>query len=114
MASRIWIDVVLCDSYSPEGTFEEIREALREYENTNPEHKDFKIDKMFGGYDSPDEYQVVAKRLETDKEFDRRIMKMGKTKAREGREKQDRIAKERELYARLHKKYGDGVVLKEE
>jgi len=106
MAAKIWVDDVLDSYFDPEGTLDGLIAILEGTKSAHPDHKDFRIEKIYNGYDESDTFKIVAKRLETDKEFEKRMKKI--EKEREKKEKEDRETEEAEkkLYEKLKKKFG--------
>jgi hypothetical protein len=99
-------------SYSPvglwelEGTAEQIYEMLkgveRDYFKKGFLSVRFEID---FGYDDAN-LEVVATRMETDAEYERRIQKEADARKKKREAKRQKEESERKLYDRLHKKYG--------
>jgi hypothetical protein len=92
MAAKIWVEVVLDSYFDPEGTVDALIASLDGLKTQYPDHKDFRVDKEYGGYDESDSFQLKASRLETDKEFDKRMKELEKKR-------------EKELYEKLKKKF---------
>lgn len=106
MASKIWIKVVLDSYFDPEGTVDALIASLQSIKETHPDHKDFVIERKYNGYDEKDSYELMASRLETDKEFEKRIKALQKQKEKAAKEKADQEEAELKLYEKLSKKYG--------
>lgn len=105
MSSKIWMKEVLDSYFDPEGSFDSLVASLESIKSSHPDYKDFYIEKEYGGYDESDTFKLVASRLETDKEFEKRMAKLAKEKAAKKAEKEAVEKEERKLYEKLKEKY---------
>jgi hypothetical protein len=105
MSNKIWVKEVLDSYFDPEGTFESLIASLEGIKASYPDYKDFEIEKEYGGHDESDTFKLVAMRLETDKEFEKRMKKLEKDKAAKKAEKELAEKEERKLYEKLKEKY---------
>jgi hypothetical protein len=99
--------VTLCDEVCVEldGSFDEVIEELGSLKTQYEGCKNVR----FCWGTTPDGYfetYVYYSRLETDKEHNKRIKELEKTKKQEASAKKEKEAVEREEYERLKKKYG--------
>jgi hypothetical protein len=93
-------ETTLIDSYSFEGKLEEIIEMLQDWKNEG-EWEGIVIESI--GYDGAVEYYLYKHRLETDKEYEKRM----KLLEEENRKKVKEKEKRRIQYEMLKKEFGD-------
>lgn len=86
-------------------SFDQIRESLNNIENNYPDHRNFRIELIFGG-DDGDFPTVFAERDETDEERNKRLAKMRKNREKNKVEKDHILERDRKEYERLKRKFG--------
>jgi hypothetical protein len=105
MAARLWIKDVIEGYFDFTGKIEDLMKRLADIKSEHPDHKDFEIESEWGGNDGPDIFNLIAYRLETDKEFEKRIKAKKAQREKKASEKAKAEAEERELYEDLKKKF---------
>ena len=96
----IYVDFDEFDLQTPAQIIDRMRQFIINYPN-----RDLYFYVESYGYDGGKELRLRERRLETDKEFDRRIKEDNKNKEKEKLTKATKQAKEIAEYARLKKKY---------
>ena len=105
MNEKKWItEKVAMDIYFSEKTFEKLYIELENYKSKYPDHKNFKFRNDWD-YNNNSQINVWADRLETDKEYEKRLAQEKINKEHTRKFKEDHKKKERELYEKLKKKY---------
>jgi len=98
-----------------EGEVEEVLYTLQSLVESykKQDYLRFHIIYGYGNGDVSDEYYLFGTRLETDKEFEKRLAKEKKERAAKktkvDKRKKEEEQKEKELYKKLHDKYKDVV-----
>lgn len=91
----------ILDGNTPEQVIERMQQLRAGYPG-----RDVYFDVSSYGYDGGKELNLYERRLETDKEFEKRIAEEKKVKAKEKEAKAVKEAKELAEYERLKKKFG--------
>jgi hypothetical protein len=98
-----WITETIDGDFDFDGyNFDTLCDSMIKWKNDNPYHRNFRFSSE---HDCGDLYCVKADRLETDKEFKKRIDIIERWKMNDKKSKEDREQKERKLYEKLKKKY---------
>jgi hypothetical protein len=105
MAARLWIKEVIESDLDFSGSIDDLMKRFEEIKSQYPDHKDFEILREWKGWDEGDGHNLYASRLETDKEFEKRIKAKKAEREKKASEKAKAEADERELYEDLKKKF---------
>jgi len=106
--AKIWkeekLDYLM--AYDLEGSIDEAIKKIQEWPKAYSNHKDFKLIYEHNGEDGADGLALVAKRLETDEELNKRAKANSQAKGRRQKEKELKKQEELKLLEQLQKKYG--------